>query len=49
MDLATDPHILSIGEALMDIVVPADSPIPAAEIPGGLTGKRCNDARTLGP
>lgn len=34
MDLATDPHILSIGEALMDIVVPADSPIPAAEIPG---------------
>ena len=35
MDLATDPHILSIGEALMDIVVPADSPIAAVEIPGG--------------
>ena len=45
MDLATDPHILSIGEALMDIVVPADSPIAAVEIPGG---SPANVAMTLG-
>ena len=45
MDLATDPHILSIGEALMDIVVPADSPVPTAEIPGG---SPANVAMTLG-
>ncbi len=45
MDLATDPHILSIGEALMDIVSPADNPSATTEIPGG---SPANVAMTLG-
>ncbi len=45
MDLNTDPHILSIGEALMDIVSPASQPQAAQEIPGG---SPANVAMTLG-
>ena len=35
MDLATEPHILAIGEALIDIVTPISHPEDAREIPGG--------------
>lgn len=45
MDLATDPHVLAIGEALMDIVTPASNPAAATEIPGG---SPANVAMTLG-
>jgi len=45
MDLATDPHVLAIGEALMDIVTPAGNPAAATEIPGG---SPANVAMTLG-
>lgn len=45
MDLATEPHILAIGEALIDIVTPASHPEDAREIPGG---SPANVAMTLG-
>lgn len=45
MDLDTDPHVLAIGEALMDIVTPAATPAAATEIPGG---SPANVAMTLG-
>lgn len=45
MDLATTPHILAIGEALIDIVTPAARPQEATEIPGG---SPANVAMTLG-
>lgn len=45
MDLATEPHILAIGEALIDIVTPASHPEDAKEIPGG---SPANVAMTLG-
>jgi fructokinase len=45
MDLETDPHVLAIGEALVDIVSPASNPSAATEIPGG---SPANVAMTLG-
>lgn len=45
MDLATEPHILAIGEALIDIVTPISHPEDAREIPGG---SPANVAMTLG-
>ncbi len=45
MDLATDPHVLAIGEALVDIVSLASNPAAATEIPGG---SPANVAMTLG-
>ncbi len=45
MDLATDPHVLAIGEALVDIVTPATDPTQETEIPGG---SPANVAMTLG-
>lgn len=45
MDLVTEPHILAIGEALIDIVTPASHPEDAKEIPGG---SPANVAMTLG-
>lgn len=45
MDLATEPHVLAIGEALIDIVTPASHPENAREIPGG---SPANVAMTLG-
>lgn len=45
MDLETDPHVLAIGEALMDIVTPASNPSSSTEIPGG---SPANVAMTLG-
>ena len=45
MDLSTEPHILAIGEALIDIVTPVSHPEDAREIPGG---SPANVAMTLG-
>ncbi|PID98073.1 MAG: carbohydrate kinase [Actinobacteria bacterium] len=45
MDLTTDPHILAIGEALIDIVTPISYPANSQEIPGG---SPANVAMTLG-
>ncbi len=45
MDLAIDPHILAIGEALVDIVSPISNPGATIEIPGG---SPANVAMTLG-
>ncbi|QWW20202.1 carbohydrate kinase [Schaalia sp. 19OD2882] len=45
MDLATTPHVLAIGETLMDIVQPFGASEPAAEYPGG---SPANVAMTLG-
>lgn len=45
MDLAHEPHILAIGEALIDIVTPISHPEDAREIPGG---SPANVAMTLG-
>lgn len=45
MNLQTEPHILAIGEALIDIVTPVAHPEDAKEIPGG---SPANVAMTLG-
>lgn len=45
MDISTDPHVLAIGEALVDIVAPQDQPAATTEIPGG---SPANVAMTLG-
>lgn len=45
MNVATEPHILTIGEALIDIVTPIARPEDAREIPGG---SPANVAMTLG-
>lgn len=45
MDPQTDPHVLAIGEALIDIVSPASDPSAVTEIPGG---SPANVAMTLG-
>lgn len=45
MDLTTTPHILAIGEALIDVVTPANDPDNRKEIPGG---SPANVAMTLG-
>ena len=45
MDLDSDPHVLAIGEALMDIVTPANDAASSTEIPGG---SPANVAMTLG-
>lgn len=45
LDRASDAHILTIGEALVDIVTPASHPEKAREIPGG---SPANVAMTLG-
>lgn len=45
MDPTTEPHILAIGETLMDLVQPFGESSPAAEYPGG---SPANVAMTLG-
>lgn len=44
-DLETTPHVLAIGEALIDVVTPAADPTNVKEIPGG---SPANVAMTLG-
>lgn len=44
-DLATTPHVLAIGEALIDVVIPYNDAEPTREIPGG---SPANVAMTLG-
>lgn len=44
-DVTTTPHVLAIGEALIDIVTPAADPSNIKEIPGG---SPANVAMTLG-
>lgn len=44
-DLATTPHVLAIGEALIDVVIPFNEPEKTREIPGG---SPANVAMTLG-
>ena len=45
MDLSTTPHVLAIGEALIDVVITPDEPDFPQEIPGG---SPANVALTLG-
>lgn len=45
MDPATTPHVLAIGEALMDLIQPFGKTEPTEEIPGG---SPANVAMTLG-
>lgn len=44
-DLARTPHVLAIGEALIDVVIPFNDDVPTREIPGG---SPANVAMTLG-